>query len=78
MKITFRGVYTLSEFFQALYQERHKLEDLGITHVRGAALYYQPVDEYGDPVSPRHPNGQPIQGWNSKGPYRSAAQEYDI
>lgn len=78
MKIAFRGVYTLDEFFQALYQERHKLKELGITHVRGASLFYQPVDECGDPVTLRHQNGEPMKGWTSKGPYRSAAQDYGL
>ncbi len=78
MKIGFRGVYTLDELFQALYEERQNLAELGITHVRGASLYYTPVDEYGDEVVPRHRGGDPVMGWNSKGPYRSAADEYKL
>ena len=78
MQIKFRGVYTLNEFFQALWEERQNIRDLGITHIRGASLYYQPVDEFGDPVSPRRPTGEPIKTWNNKGPYKSAAQDYDL
>ncbi len=78
MKISFRGIYTLEEFFQALFDERQKLRDLGISHIRSGYLYYSPVDKFGDPVTLHHKNGQPMKGWTSDGPYQSAADRYDI
>ena len=78
MQIAFRGLYTLNEFFQALFEERQKLRDLGISHIRSGHLYYTPVDKFGDPVTPKHKNGQPMKGWTSDGPYQSAADRYDI
>ena len=77
MKTRFRGIYTCEEFFQALFDERQKFRDHGIKFIRGATLYYTPVDEYGDPVTPVHKNGEPMHGWSSDGPYRSAADIYD-
>lgn len=78
MRVQFRGIYTIDEFFQAFMEEREKFKELGIKHIRGASLYYQPVDEYGDPASPRHHNGDPIDGWSHKGPYRSAAKDFGL
>jgi len=78
MKVRFRGIYTLDEFFQAVYEERQKFEEHGIKHIRSASLYYTPVDEYGDPIQPAHKNGEPIESWNSDGPYRSAAQDFGL
>ena len=79
MKVSFHGIYTLEEFFQALYQEREKFEKLGIKYVRRAQLYYTPVDEYGEPVVPIDPDtGDPVKGWKSDGAYKSAAHDYGL
>lgn len=78
MKVKFQGIYTIDEFYQALLEQRERFRDLGIKHVRNANLYCQPIDEYGDPVTPRHRNGDPVNGWNNKGPYKSAAQDFGL
>ncbi|NQV73113.1 hypothetical protein HQ496_08320 [bacterium] len=78
MKIQFKGVYTLEDFFQAFLEEREKFKELGITHISAASLYYQPVDKFGDPVTPRYRNGEPVDGWTYKGPYRSAARDFGL
>ena len=78
MRLQFKGIYTMEEFFQAIWEERERFRELGITHIRGASLYYQPVDEFGDPVTPRHRNGEPIDGWVYRGRYRSAATDFGL
>jgi hypothetical protein len=78
MKVQFRGIYTIEEFFQAFLEEREKFKELGITHIRGASLYYQPVDKFGDSVTPRYRNGEPMDGWVYKGPYRSAVDDFKL
>lgn len=78
MKIRFTGIYELDEFFQALWEERQKLRDLGVKYVRSPTLYYTPVDEHGDNVVFHHPTGEPMEGWKNRGPYRSAAREFDL
>ena len=78
MRIQFRGIYSVEEFFQAFLEERERFRALGIKHIRGASLYYQPVDQYGDPVTPHHRNGDPVQGWTHNGPYRSAADYFGL
>jgi hypothetical protein len=79
MKVSFRGIYSLDEFYQALFEEHKKFEELGIKHISRVQLYYTPVDEYGDPVVPRDPDtGEPLDGWKSNGAYHSAAHEYGL
>jgi hypothetical protein len=79
MKVSFRGIYTLEEFFQALYQEHEKFEKLGIKYIRRAHLYYTPVDEFGEPVAPIDPDtGDPVKGWKCDGAYKSAAHDYGL
>jgi len=78
MKVRFRGIYTLDEFFQAVYEQRRTFEDHGIEYIRSASLYYTPVDAYGDSVQPQYSTGEPVEGWNSDGPYRTAAQDYGL
>lgn len=78
MKVKFQGIYTTEEFFQAILEQRERFREYGIKHIRNASLYYQPVDEYGDPVTLRHRNGDPVEGWCNKGPYRSAAQDFGL
>lgn len=78
MKIRFQGIYTVDEFIQAMLEQREHFRELGIKHIRNANLYYQPVDEYGDPVTPRYRNGDPIEGWKDRGPYKSAASDFGL
>jgi hypothetical protein len=78
MRVQFRGIYTIEEFFQAFLEEREKFKELGITHIRGANLYYQPVDKFGDSETPRYRNGEPVDGWTYKGSYRSAAHDFGL
>lgn len=78
MKVRFRGEFTLEEFFQALYDERARFEEKGITHVRSAYLYYTPIDEYGDPVQLTHCTGEPMEGWTTDGPYPCAAKDFKL
>ena len=79
MKVSFRGIYTLEEFFQALYQEHEKFEKLGIKYIRRAHLYYTPVDEFGEPVVPIDPaTGEPAKNWKCDGAYKSAAHDYGL
>lgn len=78
MRVKFQGIYTIDEFFQAILEQRERFRELGIKNIRHASLYYQPVDEFGDPVTPRHRNGDPIDGWKDKGPYKSAATDFGL
>lgn len=78
MRVKFQGIYTIDEFIQAMLEQRERFHELGIKHIRNANLYYQPVDEYGDPVTPCYRNGDPVEGWNNKGPYKSAATDFGL
>lgn len=78
MHVTFRGIYTLDEFFQAVWDERPNFDRMGIQRLRSASIYYQPLDSYGDPVTLRYANGDAIDGWTHSGPYPCIAREFGL
>ena len=76
MQIKVKGEMTLSEIRQALFEKLSELEtELAVRHSRGATLYINPTNGFGDDVVPRK-HGRQIEKLYSTGPYRSAADDY--
>lgn len=76
MQIKVKGEMTLSEIRQALFEKLSEIEtDLAVRHSRGATLYINPTNGFGDQVVP-HKHGRQVEKLYSAGPYRSAADEY--
>jgi hypothetical protein len=76
MQILIRGEMTIADIRQALYEKLHELEDdYAIHHARGATLYVNPTDEFGEPVVARGPDGRIVAKMHCRGPYKSAADE---
>jgi len=79
MQIRLRGEMTLAEIRQALFEELHKLEEgYAVRFSRGATLYLNPTDEFGEDVVVRKQTGEQVTKIFSRGPYRSAADEYKL
>ncbi|MFW8602661.1 hypothetical protein [Rhizobium beringeri] len=77
--ISVRGDLTMAELRQAIFEALGEMEDeYGICHSRNVTLYLNPTDEFGDRVIVRNSLGRIISRVNRKGPYRSAAEEYNI
>lgn len=77
MKGTYRGVMSIDEFFQALFQDKSFFAEQGITHIRSASLYFTPCDSSGNEVIVRDEGGVLVEGYETAGCYRSAADKYD-
>ena len=79
MKIRVTGEMTLAEIRQALWEMIQQLETTyGVRYSRGATLFINPTNGFGDDVSPRGPGGETLSDLRSNGPYKSAADEYKI
>ncbi|MCP5347367.1 MAG: hypothetical protein R3F41_17615 [Gammaproteobacteria bacterium] len=64
---------------QALFEKLNEIEiDLAVHHSRGATLYIHPTNGFGDEVVPRNRAGKEIDKVFCNGPYRSAADEFQI
>lgn len=77
MRIQLKGLRTTQEMRAMLHDAINRLEDLGITHVRGTNLYVTPADKEGSPVMPRQ-HKRKVTSIIIEEPYRSAADEHGI
>lgn len=79
MKIRIKGEMTLAEIKQALWEMLAQAESkYAIRYSRGATLFINPTNGFGDDVTPLREDGQPMTDLNSRGPYRSAADELKL
>ena len=53
-------------------------EDFAVRFSRGATLFINPTNGFGDDVTPMREDGQAVTDLNSNGPYKSAADEFKI
>ncbi|AWI58444.1 hypothetical protein [Sinorhizobium fredii] len=77
MKGTYREVMTIDEFYQALFQDKTFFTEHGVTHIRSASLYFTPCDSSGREVLVLDAAGGVVEGYESGGCYRSAAEKYE-
>jgi hypothetical protein len=79
MKIKVKGEMTLADIRQALFESLNSVEEeFAVRHSRGATLYINPTNGFGDKVVPRDQKGEEVTKMHSSGPYRSAADHYNI
>lgn len=77
LKIRLNGERTLDELRMMLIDATWRLDELGITHVRGVNIYLTPVSADGAPVTPVA-NGRMVTTLTIEEPYRSAADEHGL
>ena len=76
MEIKLRGEMTIADIRQALFEQLHELETkYAVKFSRGATLYIDPTNSFGEDVIPRMAGGQELRKLYSTGPYRSAADQ---
>lgn len=79
MKITIRGEMSFRQTLQALYEIFHQIKnDHAVGHSRGVTIYINPTDGLGQDVIPRRKTGEEVQEVLSRGPYRSAADDFKL
>ena len=76
MEVRIKGQMTIADIRQALFEQLHDLETkYAVQFSRGATLYINPTNAFGEDVAPRTPGGYELKTLYSTGPYRSAADE---
>ena len=79
MQLRIQGEHSIAAIRQALYELLAQAEsDYGVRYSIDATLYIRPSNGFGDEVIPSSSTGRPIQKLYSRGPYRSAADHYDL
>ncbi len=79
MQIKVKGEMTIAEIRQALFEKLNEIEnDYAVRYSRGATLYINPTNGFGDDVVPRKRSGEEVSKLYSRGPYKSAADSFDI
>lgn len=79
MQIKVRGELSLPDIRKALVEQLVMVEEkcgAGIT--MNATLYIRPTYGYGDDAVPQHRDGEPVAKFYRDGPYRGAADQYQI
>ena len=68
MEIRVRGEMTIADIRQALFEQLHELEtNYAVKFSRGATLYINPTNGFGDDVTPRMPGGRPLTSSTAQG-----------
>lgn len=79
MRIRVKGEMSLAEIKQALWEKLAEAEDsLAVRYSRGATLFIHPTNGFGDRVVARREDGKAVTDLLSHGPYKSAADEFNI
>jgi len=76
MEIKVRGEMSIAEIRQALFEKILEAEEMGVRYSRGATLFINPTNGFGDDGEPRK-HGKAVEKLYSTGPYRSAADDYE-
>jgi hypothetical protein len=72
MEVKIRGQMTIADIMQALFEQLHELETkYAVQFSRGATLYINPTNSFGEGVTPRLPGGRELRTLYSTGLYRS-------
>lgn len=64
MRVKIVGKQTTAQLREYLEQFVNQVERLGITHVTGTNIYFNPIDEQGDAIEIIQSNGEELAGWN--------------
>ncbi len=77
--ITVRGHLTMAQLRQAIFEVLGEIEDeYNLRHARNVTFFVNPTDEFGEKVILRDERGKVLSRVTKKGPYRSAAEEYNL
>jgi hypothetical protein len=79
MQISVKGEMSIAEIRQALFEKLCELEeDYSVRYSRGATLFINPTNGFGDDVEPRNKHCRSVEKLYSTGPYRSVADDYKL
>jgi hypothetical protein len=77
--ISVRGDLTMAQVRQAIFEALGEIEDgYNLRHSRNVTVFVNPTDEFGEKVILRDERGKVLSRVTKKGPYRTAAEEYNL
>ena len=77
MQISIKGDLTMKQLRQALFEKLQEIEDeFCVEFLKGATLYFNPTNEYGEEVVLINKSGRQVTKFLSSGPYKSAAEDF--
>jgi hypothetical protein len=78
MQIRVHGEMMMTDIRQALFEKLYEVEaEYAVRYSLGATLFLNPTNGFGDRVRPRDHAGGELKKLNTRGPYRSAAEQYE-
>lgn len=79
MEIKVKGEMTMAEIRQAIFEKLTELEEeFAVRYSRGATIYINPTNGFGDDVTPHNKAGYKVEKIYSTGPYHSAADDFKV
>ena len=79
MKIKFQGELSIPELRQALFEQLQSIEDAHLVrHSKEVTLYLTPTNGFGHEIYCKDQFGKEVKVIFCQGPYRSAADDYNI
>lgn len=79
MEIKIKGEMSIAEIRQAIFEKLHELEEnYAVRFSRGATIFINPTNGFGDDVQPCNKDGRTVKKLYSDGPYRSAADDLKL
>jgi len=79
MKIKFQGELSMTQLSQAVYEQLHQIEDqYRVRHAKEITLYLTPTNGFNNEIYCRDVYGKEVKVVFCHGPYRSAAEDYEI
>lgn len=79
MEIKIKGEMSIADIRQTLFEKLHEIEDdYAVRYSRGATLYINPTNGFGDDIKPCNKHGRSVDKVYSEGPYRSAADDFKL
>src|ERR1700738_2242203 len=64
MEVRIKGQMTIADIRQALFDQLHEIETkYAVQYSRGATLYINPTNAFGEDVTPRMPGGHELESW---------------
>lgn len=79
MQIKISGELTIAALRQVLFEKLGEMEsEYAVRYTMGATLFVNPTNGFGTRVAPQDQHGKEVKSMYGKGPYHSAAEEFDL
>jgi hypothetical protein len=79
MQIKIKGEMSMAEIRQAVFEKLNEVEEeFAVRYSRGATIFINPTNGFGDDVVPHNKAGYKVDRLYSEGPYKAAADDFKL